>query len=477
MSEKCSIPALTPEQRRVAAGQYDRANQVIAKGDFDYGIKLLQNCCKIDPGNVIYRKALRQTQRAKFKDNLKGSSFSSLTTAPAKLRLKSSFKAEDHVKVLETAEEILSSNPWDISTLKIMAASFVALDLLDLAIWSLEHARQKAPDDLKVNRSLARLYEKTGKFTLAKALWGLIRQQHPQDDEADRKTKDLAASETIAKGNYESVLQTSSTNRLETETDSPVLGLDGNSPLPLLDRNTRDIEKLLAQIAKEPRDPSLYLRLAQYYRSAGQWDNMRNILEKGVQATNNNFEVAVDLADADIQPFRNDLALTEKQIVEKGSNPELEEIRQGLLAEINNRELDIFRRKADRYPTEMSHRLEIGIRLLQTGQLEGAIQELQAARTDPRVHCKALVYLGFCFKSRNNWRLAQRNFEDALRNLPAHETELKKEILFQLAEGCANGGDVAAAVEWAYELANEDFSYKNIGQMLDQWQTQLQGNK
>src|SRR5688500_19789636 len=50
-SDLSRLPRLTPEQRRAAAGQFERANQVLAKGDFDYALPLLLNCCVIDPGN------------------------------------------------------------------------------------------------------------------------------------------------------------------------------------------------------------------------------------------------------------------------------------------------------------------------------------------------------------------------------------------------------------------------------------------
>ena len=66
------VPSPGPEQHRVAAGQFERANQVIAKGDFDYGIGLLLSCCKLDPTNLVYRQALRRTQKLKHKNNLRG---------------------------------------------------------------------------------------------------------------------------------------------------------------------------------------------------------------------------------------------------------------------------------------------------------------------------------------------------------------------------------------------------------------------
>src|SRR5437764_1461878 len=53
------------------------------------------------------------------------------------------------------------------------------------------------------NRALARLLEKAGHFAEAIKLWELVRQAHPADVEAQHKAKDLAASETIARGHYQ----------------------------------------------------------------------------------------------------------------------------------------------------------------------------------------------------------------------------------------------------------------------------------
>jgi len=60
------LPSPSPEQRRAAAGQFDRANQVIAGGDLDYGIQLLLECCKLDPANLVYRRILRETEDARI---------------------------------------------------------------------------------------------------------------------------------------------------------------------------------------------------------------------------------------------------------------------------------------------------------------------------------------------------------------------------------------------------------------------------
>ena len=106
--------------------------------------------------------------------------------------------------------------------------------------------------------------------------------------------------------------------------------------------------------------------------------------------------------------------------------------------------------------------------------IDEAIRELQALRGDPRYQWRVLMYLGYCFKNRNNWRLAQRNFEDALKAMPETETETRKEVLLQLAVGAAGAGDLAAAVDVGHELANLDFGYGDIGRLLDEWQAKLQ---
>src|SRR5207249_2783633 len=108
------------------------------------------------------------------------------------------------------------------------------------------------------------------------------------------------------------------------------------------------------------------------------------------------------------------------------------------------------------------------------GQIDEAIRELQLARSDPRQLWRSLLYLGYCFKGRHNWKLAQRNFEEALKSLPGSEDTVRKEVLFQLAQGFADDGDLPRAIELGYELANLEFGYRDIGHLLDEWQARQQ---
>ncbi len=448
------VPSPTPEQHRVAAGQFDRANQVVGTGNFDYGIHLLLECCKLDPANLLYRQALRRAEKAKYRNNLRGSWFAWLWSWPARARLKAARSAGRHLEVLELGERILKRNPWDVGAQVDMATSAHALGLLDLAVWLLEQARHKQPRNADLARALARLYERRGNFTQAMALWQLVRQVLPGDVEAQQKLTELAVCDTLERGQFEEALAEG--------TAAP-----GAAAAP---GHSAPADPLRARLRDDPTSADLYLQLARAHRRANRLEQAHEVLREGLAATGNAFELAVELADLEIEPFRRNLAIAEEKLAAQPDDEELLRIRLHLRKEINTRELDLYRRRADRFPTEMSHRYEVGVRLMRAGQLDEAIRELQAARADPRLRWQSLLSLGFCFKARNNWRVAQRSFEEALECLPPGETANRKSILYELARGHADAGDLGKAVDLGSELAHLDFAYRDIQQLLDDWQ-------
>ncbi len=475
-----SVPSPTPDQRRVAAENFERARQVLQTGNYDYGIQMLLLCCKLDPANFPFRQALRKAQKEKYGNNLRGSRFAFFSTPRFKAKVKTSKAQGDYVRVLEHAEAVFSRNPWDLGTAMDMAESFDALGLLDLAVYTLDQARQKYPDDATLNRALARLFEKRGDFTKAISLWQLVQQANPKDVEAAHKAKDLAASETIARGGYQ--------ESISGTKDSPVLGKMEEAAVEKQDKVSREASVLLKRIEADPTGPELYLQLAGVYRRQGNLDRAKAALLQGQGPTGNHFKLQLELLELDLQPLRDNLDKAEAKIRKLQARPptddtadeeptldELMKLRGKLQKEIVSREAELLRAKADRFPNETVHRLDLGLRLLKLEKIDEAIEQLQIARRDERLKGKASLYLGLCFRKRNNWRLAQRNFEEALPLLTTTADEpTRKEVLFQLATGSAENGELPRAMDLGHELANIDFAYKNIGKLLDEWHSQAQ---
>lgn len=479
-----ALNAPTAEQKRIALESFNKAKELIADGGYDYAIQLLLTCCRLDPGNFFYRQTLRKTQKDKFGNNLRGSRFAFITTPRLKAKLKVAKRNRDYLKALEFGEQVLCRNPWDLTTQMDMAEAFDSLGLSDLAVFTLDQARQKYPKDSTLNRALARQFEKRGDFQKAMVLWQMVRDTNPTDVEAAHKAKDLAASATIQKGQYEEAAAGTK--------ESPVLGRIESRAAEKQDKLAREADPLLKRIEADPTEPTLYLQLANIYRKSGQFDRARAVLQQGLGPTGNAFQIQLELMELDLAPVRKNLEHAEtrlRNLKEKKAPPdeaskngnaeemteaELTALRAKLQKEIISREIEAFRLKADRFPNEVNHRIELGTRLLKADRIDEAIAELQQARRDDRVKWRAALLLGLCFKKRNNWRLAQRNFEEGLAAVPENEEAVKKELLFQLASGAAENGDLPRAIDLGHELANLDFNFKNIGKLLDEWNDRLQ---
>jgi serine/threonine protein kinase len=196
---------ITVEQRRAAAGQYERACEVLGsdKQEKSYAHELLVSCCKLDPANTAYRRQLRQVGQDLHRRQGLGRWLSLPAALKSKALLKTAKAARDHRKVLEHGEAILARSPEDVATHLAMADAAAGLDLPFLEIWLLEQAYKEVPDSPEPMRRLAEAYEQQKELDKAIAMWQRVEKVLPQDLEASRKINALSASHTISRGKYD----------------------------------------------------------------------------------------------------------------------------------------------------------------------------------------------------------------------------------------------------------------------------------
>jgi serine/threonine-protein kinase len=189
------------EHRLAAAGQYERARQVVDANP-EYARHLLLSCCKLDPATLLYRRTLRKLVKLTGAGNPVSRWLAGLRAFGLRARLKVAKRAGDHRRVLEHGEAVLLRAPTDLAVQTAMADSAEALGLLPVAVWMTEQARVQHPRNTAVLRALARRYEKQGQLSRAVGAWDLLRKLDPGDAEANRRMNDLAARDTIERGNY-----------------------------------------------------------------------------------------------------------------------------------------------------------------------------------------------------------------------------------------------------------------------------------
>lgn len=194
---------LNAEHLQAAARQYERGEAARNNGNLDYAIELLLTCIKFNPVSITYRQALREASRAAAQQRRLGGWFASLTALTTRARVNAAKRAGQFRKVLEEGEEVLVRHPGDVKMQMILAEAAEELELIHLASWMLEEIRRFHPAHLPAYRALASLYERQRQFSDAIAVLEELRKRVPHDGEAARKINDLAAADTIARGNYQ----------------------------------------------------------------------------------------------------------------------------------------------------------------------------------------------------------------------------------------------------------------------------------
>jgi hypothetical protein len=134
--------------------------------------------------------------------SLVGRLLAPLTQLALHARFKMAQRKGAHLKVLRHGEALVAAAPSNIGTHLAMAKAAAALGLPRLAVWLAEQARALNPRNPAPLRVLARLHEVEGQLGSAVRLWTQVRQEAPEDAEARQKINDLAAQDTIERGNY-----------------------------------------------------------------------------------------------------------------------------------------------------------------------------------------------------------------------------------------------------------------------------------
>ena len=136
-----------------AAKFYEHASQVLAQGGGDdYARQLLDNCLKLDPFNLVARKAFRALNQ-KTAPGIMSRWFGSLNVLAIKSKLQYARSTGDWRTAFDHGEQLLAYQPTDVDTHLSMAETATEIGLPDLARWFLEQGRQQTPENIDLLRA------------------------------------------------------------------------------------------------------------------------------------------------------------------------------------------------------------------------------------------------------------------------------------------------------------------------------------
>ena len=185
--------------QHIASSQFDHATNAVKTGNFDYGLMLLLNCCRLEPANIIYHQALRNAQFARNAAPGARPWRSLPTRWLLKLGLKLAVQLRQPLRVLALGRQLLTCDPEDLDTQLDMAKAACDAGFFNFALCLLETAQSANTEHGGATRALAELLEDRGEMARALTLWETVARDNPDDPYAGKKVRNLAASVATGK--------------------------------------------------------------------------------------------------------------------------------------------------------------------------------------------------------------------------------------------------------------------------------------
>ena len=442
---------------------FEKATLAYQRNNFDYAIQILNGVLDQEPGFFEARQLLRATQQQKPQE--KTGLFRKLVggAGNAPLLVKGQLALRNNPKdALSAAESILNSDPGNTSAHKLLAESAMALGLTKTAVMALETVIDSDPNDAKVARNLAGLYFQQDQLDKAEELYRNLMVKRPDDTELPQTLKNLAARRMLVEKGYGAVESGNSSYRDLIKNKEEALHLEQAN------RSTKDdtiADRLIAeyevQLKNEPNNRRTLRAIAELHSQKKEFDQAIEYL-RGVIAAEGNSDPTVEKAIADIEAKRVDHALSRldpaaTDFVERKAELEAQRDAQAL-AECKGR--------AERFPSDLQIRFELGSLHFKAGRFSDAIQELQRAQNSPQRRTAAINMLGQCFASRKMWDLAARTFQNALKEKPTWDEE-KKELLYHLGSALEKLNKPDEAIEHFKNIYEQDIGYRDVAAKVD----------
>ena len=433
-----------------------RAKQAVERRNYDLAIEITLQCQEVDPGNLDnYNLLLDAAKRRAREGGKKGLGFGiSLGKDPHK-QMTAAAKAVSKNPDLKTmlaagdaAKKVYDSgvkSMLEVALLFYREAKATGMFNPDL-LWNLGHA---AMDKFKATKATEPLEEAIE--TIAE-----LHRNDKSHGEAARTLKNWEAMRSMARrhegggaGDYRSQLASSKeANRNEVM----------NRVIRTMDDAKEVLAFLDADLEKNPDDKALWLKKGDVLRRISQFKEAKAAYDKAAEIDPHDFVVTMR---------QGDIVIASKEAQIKAAEDQGQDVSQAR-AQLAQYEIDQYRARAQRQPTEMSHRFNLAMRLFKSGDIDGAAGEFQQSVRDPRFRRKSHNYLGHCFAKKNLLDLAAKQFTECLSLIEDHLSDDHKEVLYNRARVYEAAGNSEAAINDYTHVVEQDLGYKDAATRLNQ---------
>ena len=460
MAEKL-LNELSPDLRRL----YAKAVEAAQRDNFDYATTLFCSVLQKEPGLFEARKALRVAQTARsagastgFFKKMMSNAGSSPQITKAKMSLN-----KNPAEAMAIAEEVLNGDANNPFAHRIIIDAAHALGFPKTAVLSLETMVRLAPKDKALVIDFANTVAETGgNATIAEQFLDDLISAVPYDPDLLQAQKNLSAHKLLDEGGYNEMAETGGTFRDVLKNKEEAVSLEQEKRSQKTeDVALRLIEEYETRLITEPNNLKLTRSLAELYTQKNQFARALALYDR-VKHSELGSDATLDRAIADTIVRQFDFKISQLNPFDDATAEQTVAITAEKLAF----QMAETQKRAEKYPTDLAIKFELGVLYFQTGKIGEAIAEFQKAQGNPHKRLTAMSYLAQCFAKRKMFDLAAKTLQNALKEIPGFDEE-KKELTYQLGCVLESMGKKEEAIEQFKIIYETDISYKDVSAKVD----------
>ena len=457
MPEENSNQALTN-----ARAFFERAQKAAEASNFDYSIDMYVEGLRYAPdaleeGHLPLGELALQRQG-------KGGKKPSMVEKIKRMRGKT------RLEQMLNAEYLFAKDPDHLPYAEAMLRAAVEGGYKKTASWiaNLIFQRNNAAKKPSVHTYilLKDCYAVLGEYDKAIAACQRAARLRPDDGQLAEDFKNLSAELTMARGKYdqdtdfrESIKDRQGQEKLHAQ--SSVVKTDAYRLSAVQDTRQK--------LARDPYLPMNIFNLAEALSDL-ETDKDENeaieLLENTYKARDD-FSFKQRAGQLRIKQLRRKIREVKAVLDAKPNDSQAKAVFDGLVAQLNNTELEHYRLSMENYPTDPQPKFEYAVRLVRSRHFNEAIPLLQEAQKDPRRKIAAMNLIGYCFFMKGWLPDAIDIYTQAIDSYEIKEDAVGKELRYNLARAYEEQDDNEKALDIYRKLAQLDFGYRDVSQRVD----------
>ncbi len=371
---------------------------------------------------------------------------------------KMSIGGKDPTKRMAACWRALGKNPENKGVLMLLGDAASQAGAFNAASVAYKQAAEADETDAEPWKRLGEALGRRG--DIKEALDALRRacEINPRDQEANKLRKNLAAEGALKLSGYE----TAKSSRDLIKDKDVAHELESESRMQLTaEHAASELEKMQAEVAEDPNNSRLLVRLADLEEQAGDPAASMATLKRALAADTENYELSVRIGNRELEvikvAYRDATAAYKAAPDDAGAKSAVDAAKTALI----EGHLTEHERRVKEHPLDLAARFSLGRWQLEAGRVDEALAEFQQTVRDPNRKVDSLRLQARCFEKKNLIGLAAKKLEEAVQSFPALASPKAKEVFYEYADMLERKGDVDQAKAYFEQIVEADASYRD----------------